>query len=174
MGSMNNYKQLMEDRKTVEEKTKRLVLDKLSYLREVGRSVMYKTHGGYGWLTNSERELSYLGEELEFWLTAKNLKFVRLEEFNIIFEHPKYGAQNPNRMLSIPRKYLHMSDRDFAKVIRSRVKERKAYERKLAVNNATQDLKDAQEKLKKQQEEIVRLENLVEAAKEVQERKAKA
>ena len=103
MGSMNNYKQLMEERKAIEEKTERLVLKKLSYLREVGRSVMTKTHGGYGWLTNSERKLSYLGEELEFWLTSKNLKLIRLEEFNIIFEHPKYGVQNPNRTLSIPR-----------------------------------------------------------------------
>lgn len=172
MGSMNNYKQLMEERKAIEEKTERLVLKKLSYLREVGRSVMTKTHGGYGWLTNSERELSYLGEELEFWLTSKNLKLIRLEEFNIIFEHPKYGVQNPNRTLSIPRKYIHMSDRDFAKLIRTKVKDRKAYERKLAVNNATADLEQAQAKLKEQKAEILRLENLVRAAKELQEKKA--
>lgn len=174
MGSMNNYKQLMEERKAVEEKTERLVLKKLSYLREVGRSVMTKTHGGYGWLTNSERELSYLGEELEFWLTSKNLKLIRLEEFNIIFEHPKYGAQNPNRTLSISRKYIHMSDRDFAKLIRTKVKDRKAYERKLAVNNAAMDLKQAEEKLKDQQIEILRLQNLLKVAKETQESKSEA
>lgn len=174
MGSNDNYTQLMEERKLVEEKTERLVLKKLSYLRKVGRSVMTKTHGGYGWLTKSERELTYLGEDLEFWLTYDSLKLLRLEGANIIFVHPKWGAQNPQRTLSIPRKYIHMSDRDFAKIIRTKVKDRKAYERGLAVDNASRDLQTAQENLKKQQEEIVRLEKLVEAAKEAQESKAKA
>lgn len=166
MGSKTNYTQLIADRAELEEKTRKQVLNKLSYLRLVGRSVMYKTHGGYDWMTRADRPLSYLGESLEFFLTNKDLRLIELKNHAVVFSHPKWGTQNPNRTLEIPSSWLFMSDRDFAKLVRSKVTARKAYERRLAVNNAASDLRKAEEALEKQKLEVTRLKGLLETAKD--------
>lgn len=166
MGSKANYTKLIEERKELEERTQRLVLDKLSYLRGVGRSVMTKCHGGWSWETE---ELSYLGA-VGYWLRTGTMRLVRLEEFYIVFTHPSFTAKMPQAELKIPRAYLHMSDRDFAKEIRGKVAARKAHLRKVEVYEAEENLKRAKLEIEKQQKEVQRLEKLVEIAKASQER----
>lgn len=123
---------------------------------------------GWGW---SSQELSYLGD-LAFWLKAPNSKIVNITADKIEFVNESFKAQRPQGAFSINREIIHLSNRDFAKMLRAKIYQRKAYLKKLELDNATKSIQELEATITKNNREVARLQKLVAAEKELLAKKA--
>ena len=185
MSAKQNYDNLVADRMsfearmnqariTLEEETDRIITSKLNYLAGVGRSVLKKKLGA-GW---SYADISYLGD-LAFLLKSPSSKVANVTATRIEFSNPKLTTQRPNGAYFIDRSIIHMSDREFAKAIRSAIYANKARLKKLELDNAAAEIKKIENEIEKNNREVTRLQNLVKTQKEalaqnVEEKEAQA
>ncbi len=119
MGKKNDYMELVKLQEQLEERTKLQVTDKLNYLRTVGHSVIGKCYG-----TPLAVRLGHIDwfKPYDEWLKhtwdVKKLG----EEFITLAKRT-----NPSETIQLNRALIHLSDRDFAKLIRIKVREHKAH-----------------------------------------------
>jgi len=157
------------DEEAIEQETQRLVKDKLAYLATVGNSVLTKKLG-HGWAYG---EITFLGD-IGQWLKNPYAKVTGITSDKIVLVSESAKSLRPGGVISIDRKYLHMSDRDFAKILRNTVYARKAYLKRLELDTAAKSIQELEADIAKKNQEIVRLQNLSKTRKTELEEKTKA
>lgn len=173
MSAKTNYDNLVADRIAfeertnqariaLEEETNRLVDSKLRYLASIGNSVLKKKLGP-AWAYGTD--VSFLGD-LGIWLKNPNSKITNITATRIEFTNPKVTTKGTDGKFSIDRKIVHMSDREFAKALRTAIYAHKASLKQAELNNAAAAIKKIENEIEKNNKEMIRLQNLVKTQKD--------
>lgn len=174
MNFKTNYNNLLEDQleiiriqntletktKEFNEKSKQVILSRVETLREVGLSVLDKSFGGLSsQLAKKWFDSRFYGGEFA-WLKG-HLKPECTINLNSVFIVTQVWGENPIKT-SLDLKFVTMSNRDFAKVIRKSIKKFRYEQEVTKQENAGKDLHKAKHELKLAEENVQRLEKLLE------------
>lgn len=105
----------------INEMTKSFIETRIKNLQKVGRSVFQK----YG-IYNYDKKFDISTGYSLSWIFSNFAIDSVSERFVYVYPRVRYNAEDfsdPKRRVAIPRRYLHMSDRDFAKKIRRSIKQ---------------------------------------------------
>lgn len=134
------------------------VTARINYLHKVGSSVMNKVLGTHNneWKfeTNSRDYLGHGDLEWFHYWNDSNKVITKADENFIYFRSPQFSNDPKARDLKIDVKFLHMSDRDFAKTIRNKIRMRKAYVKLNAARTAEVTIQKKKAEIEKLQQEI--------------------
>jgi hypothetical protein len=143
------------DAAVLEQETRRVVTSKLNYLAGVGHRVLTKKLG-HGW---QKKDLTYLGD-IGVWLTA-HAPITNITADKIEFTSEALKSRRPSGKFYLERRYLHMSDREFAKILRTAIYARKAHLKKVELYDIENSIKRIQTDIANKTQELARLANLV-------------
>lgn len=163
MKTTDRYKMIVQEQQdsqdtltAAKKNLNKFVIRKIDYLSLVGSDVMNKVLGTHGhdqtWKNNEAVGHDDL-EWFKYW-GDKQKTITRIDENYIYFKSPLFSTNRQARELTISTKYLQLSDRDFAKIIRQKVALRKSYVKLYTAINAITIIKEKQEEIEKLQEEI--------------------
>lgn len=125
--------------------------ERLMRLRAVGQSVMSK----YG--------INYYRPEIDIdpgfklrWIYDDLVIDSLSDNFIHVYPRAVWMTENPDKSkrLAIPRHYLHMSDRDFAKLLRAAIKRYRVKESRPVIAKAKAEIKELEESILKIQKQI--------------------
>lgn len=150
-----------EHRKEAED----FIMGRLNCLRGVAHSVLRKTLG-YAWW---DGDLAMLREDYA-WTGYGRLELLSLGTTAI---HVRLTHGRKVTEVSIPRQVLHLSDRDLATRLRSRIRNHKASERAKEMAQAERDIRTTERKIAQMKQEMARLSNLAEKNRQVVEEEQK-
>lgn len=159
MSKKQDYKDLVErkialadENKVIDEIVKSTIASKVNSLYTVGHNVLNKKLGP-NW--------KKLGPEFYGW----DLEWLKFETTIADFDHttiklhsPK--AIRPDKLFKIPASFIHLTDREFAKMIRKRIYSHKAHLRRHRARLADREIEELQLEIKNADIKIRELLNL--------------
>lgn len=151
MGANKAYEELLEARSEIEERTNRLVGMKLACLRDTGRSVLLKKLG-YDW---GIKDLKYL-DNIGIWLSTYGARVTGISKDSIEFSRAARAGVTAVKF-TLERKFLHMSDRDFAKYLRKELAGEKLYRANELIASAAKVVSDSEKEIAKKNMELLQL-----------------
>lgn len=178
---MNDLKQRIQSLKTLEEErykleqqisiSNKLFFDKLQELYRIANSVCQKINLD---LSTMEKvftaEFSFLNFN-PYYLFGFNIKKTNLYKNNITFEY-HLGNKNIKKELVVSLDFFSMSDRDFATLIRQRIKTYKSENKEKEKREAEKIIAQNEKAIKKLLSENEKLTKFVEKIKEEQNKRA--
>lgn len=155
-------KELQQKLATVHAEQEALVMPRIKELQSIGRSVAEKCHPELMTYLDIAQKAAILKDHS--WI-YDSFRFKRLDNHSIILSkgfnsYVSYGKYEwkESEEISISRSYLHMSDREFAKLIRQRVWSWKNAEKRKAQKEVEKELQDARRAASKAEARLQHLE----------------